>query len=88
MNKRIDILAKPRAVPMPDITDAFAKLSKRETCLIYILIIVLILAGGVMLLVKPAMEKHDKIYLIVQKLLLMQDYLLRVFWRKCEDRLN
>lgn len=61
VNKRIDISAKLRAVPMPDITDAFAKLSKREKCLIYILIIVLILAGGVMLLVKPAMEKHDKI---------------------------
>lgn len=44
-----------------DILGQIQKLSKRELILIYILVVVAIIAGGVMLLVKPAMDTHSDV---------------------------
>ena len=43
------------------IIEQFNKLSKRELVLIYLMLVVIILAGGVMLLIKPAIDTHDAV---------------------------
>ena len=43
------------------IIEQFNKLSKRELVLIYLMLVVIILAGGVMLLIRPAIDTHDEV---------------------------